>query len=762
MLLPAQFVENHAKVGDISTHKRAMSTHSTLNPEQQKAIETTDGPVLIIAGAGSGKTKTLTHRIAHLIQEKSVPPRNILAVTFTNKAAGEMRERISQLLAPLKSSDSTQSNVPHGGYALPHIGTFHSISARILRKDIEKLGYRTSFGILDADDQLALMKRVMKSLEIDPKQIHPRALLDAVSRAKNKLIDERTFEERAGSHFESVIARAYRHYQEELRWSHTLDFDDLLMLVLRLFSECPEVLDRYRELYRYVLVDEYQDTNHAQYLFLHLLAKEHRNIFAIGDDYQSIYGWRQADIRNILEFEKDYPEATLVTLDRNYRSTQVILDAAGAVIEKNSKQRHKKLWTSQKGGSLISLFEAEDEASEAHYVAQTIGSITRKDARKFSDFAVLYRTNAQSRAIEEAFLREDIPYNIVGGLKFYQRKEVKDAISYLRLSVNLNDSLSLSRIANEPTRGIGKKSLATWLNQAKTAKTNPIALARQDNERWPSVAESKKNALRKFSDTIWNFSQNIGEYGSLSEFLLQLLNATNYLPSLDDGSEEGKARSENVRELISVAKKFDAMPTQEAAELLLEEIALVSDSDSLEEKTNSVKLMTIHSAKGLEFPIVFMTGLEEGIFPHSRSTLSPSELEEERRLMYVGLTRAKEQLFLISAETRLIFGATQMNAPSRFLADIPKHLTKQETWIKRRETQKSSPAERRDQGQTRSTNISKVKISSPGAFRPGDTVSHPVFGNGVIIKIDGTLASIAFRKSGVKKLALGIAPLEKV
>ncbi len=725
----------------------------SLNPEQRRAVETTEGPVLIVAGAGSGKTKTLTHRIAFLMQEKKIQARNILAVTFTNKAAEEMRGRIKTLLGSKAENDTT----------LPHVGTFHSICSRILRKEIAVLGYKPSFTILDGDDQLALMKRVMKSLEIDPKNIHPRALLDAVSRAKNQLSDELLFESQAGNYYEELVAKAYRKYQEELRGSHSLDFDDLLGLTIRLFREFPSVLDRYRALFQYILVDEYQDTNHAQYMLIHLLAERHRNVFAIGDDYQSIYGWRQADIRNILNFEKDYPEAAIVMLDQNYRSTQTILDAAGSVIERNTHQRHKKLWTKKKRGDPITVFEAEDEREEARYVAQNIQSLVREKKRPFSDFAVLYRTNAQSRALEEACLTLSLPYQIVGGLKFYQRKEIKDALSYLRLVSNHADAFSLARIVNEPVRGIGAKTLEKWLAGAKGAHTDPIAFAEDISEESLGIVRSKRETISNFASVIHACTEKLEEASSLSVFLAGILEATGYRKSLEDGTEEGMTRLENVKELFSVAKKYDKIPLKEAVLLFLEEVALVSDTDTLDGTSNAVRLMTLHSAKGLEFPFVFIVGLEEGIFPHSRSAVSPAELEEERRLMYVGLTRAKERAWLVSAETRMIFGSTQMNAPSRFIGEIPEHLIEVEERKRGREKSEfseSSFSKPDISGDALSFGTQK-KVKSK-TFRPGDSVLHPTFGNGVVVKVEGTLATVAFRTRGIKKLALGIAPLEKI
>ncbi len=742
-----------------------------LNPEQARAVRTIDGPVLIVAGAGSGKTKTLTHRIAYLITEKNIRPHNILAVTFTNKAAEEMRERLRTLMASTNIFTSSKENILLPKMHLPHIGTFHSICAHILRKEISAINYKSTFTILDGDDQMGLMKRVMKSLDIDPKNIHPRSLLEAVSRAKNKLMDEVVFASQAGNYYEELVAKSYRRYQEELRANHAVDFDDLICLTIDIFRRFPETLEHYRTLFRYILVDEYQDTNHAQYTLIHMLAETHRNIFAIGDDYQSIYGWRQADIRNILNFEKDYPEATIVTLDQNYRSTQMILDAAGSVIEKNRNQRHKKLWTEKSGGELITIFEAEDETEEANYVAETIQTIVKQHKRAFSDFAILYRTNAQSRAIEEFFLRHSLPYHIIGGVKFYQRKEIKDAISYLRITGNPSDTVSLTRIANEPTRGIGAKTLERWLADAQTKSIDPITLAESDHGAQLSLSPSKQKTVALFAHTLRKASKEFSETPLFSEALEKLLDLVSYRQSLEDGTEEGKVRSENVRELFSVAKKYDALPPEEARAHFLEEVALVSDIDSIDNKTNAIHLMTVHSAKGLEFPFVFIIGLEEGIFPHSRSALSSTELEEERRLMYVGITRAKEQAWLISAEMRLIFGATQMNAPSRFIAEIPEHLVRTEDRKPTRShhAHHSSKQSRfsfahapsSSSTQSSSTKKSTPSKKTPSSFRPGDSVSHPTFGNGVVVKLEGTLITIAFRKKGIKKLALGIAPLEK-
>lgn len=754
-----------------------------LNPEQKKAVLTTEGPVLILAGAGSGKTKTLTHRIAYLITEKHVQPENILAVTFTNKAAGEMRDRIERLLTEAVE----ESDVSIRFHGFPHMGTFHAVCARILRSDIGKLpGYDARFNILDDDDQTAIVKVAMKELEINPDQIKPRSVLEAISRAKNDFLDEEDFALRAGSYYEEIVAKVYKRYQEELRKTGSLDFDDLLRLTVKLFKESPETLARYQDRFRYILVDEYQDTNPLQYLLIQALASKHRNIFVIGDDYQSIYRFRKADIRNILEFERDYPEAVVVTLERNYRSTQVILDAAGSVISRNRSQREKKLWTETKEGELITVKMVQDELDEAEFVARIIRERS-EEGRRFGDFAILYRTNAQSRALEEALLRFSIPYRIVGGLKFYQRKEVKDVVSYVRFLGNPRDRIALARIINEPKRGIGEATLAKWVVAAEEAGTDYLGIVPKLSVETHGIQAKKLIAIKAFADMLQKFEASVSGAGkpmTLSELLSELATESGYLMSLRDGTTEGEAREENVRELFGVAKKYDGMALTEALRLFLEEVALASDTDAIDRSQDAVHLMTLHSAKGLEFPVVFITGLEEGIFPHSRSAFSEEDLEEERRLMYVGLTRAKEKLYLLSAEMRMLFGSTMVNPPSRFLAEIPNHLV-EETVEEEKPSYLSSVGMRRQKSRfgslSRAGKFSEVsdfqksvaslskKEREPSApvagvddLRPGDYVEHPDFGGGVIVSISGMIATVAFKKSGVKKMMLGTAPLRKV
>lgn len=735
-----------------------------MNESQMKAVLQTEGPVLILAGAGSGKTKTLTHRIAYLLAEKHVRPDEILAVTFTNKAAGEMKERIEKLLHASGG----------GSLRLPQfMGTFHSLCSRMLRRDIAVLGYSTSFNILDDQDQQALAKKVMKELEMSTDQIKPRSMMEAVSRAKNQLLSPETLAAQAQSYYEELAAKFYARYQAELQKNNALDFDDLIRLTVELLEKHPEVRARYQEQFRYVMVDEYQDTNFLQYRLVTALAGKHKNVFVIGDDYQSIYGWRQADIRNILEFEKDYPEAVVITLDRNYRSTQVILDAAQGIIENNAHQRHKKLWTDLKEGELITLCPAQDEEAEARFVAQTIEREITEKGRRAAEFAILYRTNAQSRMIEELLLRHSVSYRVVGGLKFYQRKEVKDVIAYIRLLVNPSDSIALERVANTPQRGIGDTTLERWKAHALRTEQDPLMAAASLSPEHSDLREGKIQAIRNFTDLFsrWQAYMNHTENLPFSGLLQKITSESGLLKSFEEeGKQEALARIENVQELFSVAQKYDAMTVQEALPQFLEEVALASDTDEL--GAEGVQLMTVHSAKGLEFPIVFIIGLEEGVFPHSRSHVSPAELEEERRLMYVGLTRAKEKAYLLYAEQRMIFGSTQVNPPSRFLSEIPAELVEEREMVGGGMMQRRSqyggairhravaPEKKLMQMPVTTTNETVTPLRAD-EVRPGDMVTHPQFGSGLIVSVAGTLATVAFKRAGVKKMMLGVAPLSK-
>lgn len=717
---------------------------SGLNEKQKEAVTITDGPILIIAGAGSGKTRTLTHKVAYLINEKKVSPRNILAVTFTNKAAGEMKERITKLL----ESDNLSSG------SLPIVGTFHSICAKILRKEIDKLGYEKSFNIIDDHDQLSLMKKMFGRLDIDIRQFNPRSFLGSISKAKDDLVDAENFLQMTGGYFEEIVAKAYVEYQKELKRNNSLDFDDLIFLTVKIFKKFPEVLEKYQKIFRYILVDEYQDTNHSQYLLVNLLAEKNRNICVVGDDWQSIYGWRQADIKNILNFEKDYPEAKVISLEQNYRSTQVILDAAYGVISQNIFRKDKKLWTEKQKGSLLTSYEAEDETDESEFVAN---EILNSVGKRYGDFVVLYRTNAQSRILEETFLRKSIPYQIIGGIKFYQRKEVKDMVSYLRLIQNPNDFIALERIVNEPRRGIGPKTLAAWIKLSKEAGINLIEtgvrISKEAQDKGEKIQDSKIDSIVKFCEFIKRMEESMDRI-SLADFIEKVFRESGYERYLQDGTSEGEIRWENVRELITVAQKYDEEENETSQKLssFLEEVALATDADTVKKSKESVTLMTLHSAKGLEFPVVFIVGLEEGILPHSRSLLSQLELEEERRLMYVGITRAKEKVYLCFTRQRNIFGSTQINPPSRFLGEIPEDLVEDHALQARKNKETFFQKDEK-----------KSSSDSKNFFvKDGDRVSHSDFGEGVVISVKDDVATIAFKKQGIKKLSLEFARLKKI
>ncbi len=709
-----------------------------LNKDQKQAVTLTEGPVLVIAGAGSGKTRALTHRVAYLIEEKGIAPQNILAVTFTNKAANEMKNRIAKLVNNKK--------------ILPSVGTFHSTCVQILRREIDKLGYKKSFNIFDDQDQLSLIKRVFKELEINSDQFNPRSILGAISKAKNQLLDENQFELSANGYYEETVSSVYKRYQSELRKNNALDFDDLIRLTVKLFQDFPKVLENYQNLFKYIMVDEYQDTNHAQYTLVRLLSEKHKNIWVCGDDFQAIYGWRQADIRNILNFEKDFANAQTVKLEQNYRSTQIILDAANEVISKNVNQKEKKIWTENKEGHLITSYEAEDEKDEAEFIVSEILKNQEEHKRNFVDFAILYRTNAQSRIIEESLLKHSIPYRIVGGIKFYQRKEVKDIIAYMRLVQDGNDFVSLERAINEPRRGIGAATLAKWVSFARENGMDFIT-AGLKIKKDSGIAQSKVDAIVEFCDFI-NQMKDLGMKINLSSLIQQVFKGSGYENMLDKMGEEGEVRTENIQELLSVAKKYKSETAIESISTFLEEVALASDTDSIDQEQNSVHLMTLHSAKGLEFPVIFIAGLEEGILPHSRSMLSSNEMEEERRLMYVGVTRAEEKVYLLFTNMRTIFGSTQSNPPSRFLDDIPSHLL-EETVVP--DFKYASAGNKKDY--ENSANINKAKNKS---FKDGDRVRHSEFGEGMVISNQDNILTIAFRNTGIKKLSADHAPLEKI
>jgi len=629
----------------------------SLNEKQKEAVTTISGPLLVVAGPGSGKTKVLTHRIAYLI-EQGVPAQNILAVTFTNKAAGEMKERVQRLLAHQKFAK------PDTGAHLPTMGTFHSVCARFLRDEATILGFKRDFAIFDDKDSLTLIKKTMAELEISDDQFKPQSIQNIISNAKNELTGPKLFSETSqNSYFLEIASKIYTAYQIELKKHNAMDFDDLIMRAVDLFKERPEILEKYQERFKYILVDEYQDTNHSQYMFIKLLAQKYKNVCAVGDFDQSIYAFRGADFRNILNFEKDYPQSKIVFLEQNYRSTQNILGAAQSIIVKNKGRKEKQLWTQNQAGHPITLFSALDEQDEGKFVAREINRLMENENLKFKDFTVLYRTNAQSRAIEETFLRYGFPYKVIGTLKFYERKEIKDLIAYLRYLSNPDDLLSLDRIINLPPRGMGKVASGKW--QVASGEEMPIS----------SLTPKKMLAWQNFQNTIAALRE-ISKILPLSQTLKQIIAKIGFEKYLRDGTEEGESRWENVNELFTVTKKYDPFEPEQAISLFLEEVALLSNHDEVETQKDVANLMTLHCAKGLEFPAVFIIGCEEGLFPHSRSMLDAFEMEEERRLCYVGVTRAKKYLYLTFAQARNLYGSIQVNPPSRFLFDIPKHLIK--------------------------------------------------------------------------------------
>jgi DNA helicase II / ATP-dependent DNA helicase PcrA len=656
---------------------RAEEIVANLNPEQARAVTATDGPLLILAGAGSGKTRVVAHRIAYLIGVKAVQPRRILAVTFTNRAAGELRERITALVGDLGKDVEA--------------GTFHALCARVLRRDGEAIGLDRRFVIYDTDDQQQLMKRILAEQDLPATgEYRPAAILGAISRAKNDMLDADFLAENATTHRERVIAKLFARYDERLRTAGALDFDDLLLKAVELFDRSPEALARYQARWRYLHVDEYQDTNRPQYLWVRALAAAHRNLCVVGDDDQSIYGWRGANVQNILDFERDYPDAAVVKLEQNYRSTQLILDAAHAVVSRNERRTDKKLWTQNQGGVPIQRFEAYNEEEEAEWIARQVEGLVGSTGRgawltrradddestrfRAKDLAVMYRMNSQSRAIEEAFLRYGIRYQLVGGTRFYQRREVKDALAYLRVLRSDTDSVSFERIINVPARGIGDKSVEALRRYADTHGGSVLgaleAAARGEVE---GIGAKIRSAIAEFARLVERLRARLGVL-PLPELLDEVLEASGYRAMLADGSEEGEDRWANLLELREVTRRYDDLSPEDALDRLLEETALVADQDSYEGEADAVTLITLHAAKGLEFPVVFIAGMEEGVFPHSRSLDDERELEEERRLAYVGITRAKRRLFLSHAWRRATWGGGGMSIPSRFLLEIPQDL----------------------------------------------------------------------------------------
>lgn len=697
-------------------------------------------PLLVLAGAGSGKTRVLTYRVASLIQE-GVAPENILAVTFTNKAAQEMKERLEGLVG-----DATRAL---------QVSTFHSACVRILRRDGHLLGYRPNFIIYDTDDQQAIIREILKELNLDEKKYPPRGLAHVISNAKNSLQTPEEYLSWCATVKEEQQGLIYRRYQERLKAANAMDFDDLIMLTVALWRDNPLLLRYYQQRWQHILVDEYQDTNHAQYVLVRLLAGKGENLCVVGDPDQGIYGWRGADIGNILAFEEDFPNARVILLEENYRSTQPILKAANAVIQHNVGRKEKRLWTRRREGELLHLYSAADERDEGRYIAAEVYRRYSREKRPFSDFAVLYRTHAQSRALEEAFLQAGIPYEIVGGLKFYQRKEIKDILAYLRVVVNPADTTSLLRIINVPRRGIGETSLARLQAFAISNGLN-LYEALWRVEEIPGLPLKGRQALKDMVALLDNLRRQ-QENITVTELVAAILKDTGYQAELEgEKTPEAQARLENLKEFLTVTRNYDQSTAKPELAEFLAQVALVAESDTYS-GGNAVVFMTMHTAKGLEFPVVFLAGLEEGVFPHFRSLEDPEEMEEERRLCYVGMTRAKEVLYLTHAWTRNLYGSTMSNPPSRFLAEIPPELIIREGQADAVGDTFYRQEERKEKEAT---------VHRKYDWQLGDKVQHSTFGVGVVVKVSGqgedTVISVAFPEKGIKQLMVRYAPVRKV
>ncbi len=691
-----------------------------LNDKQKEAVLYNNGPELVLAGAGSGKTKVLTTKIAYLINNLDVSPYNILAITFTNKAAKEMETRVYDMVGV------TAKNI--------QISTFHSFGLKIIRENSAALGYKSNFDIMDSDDSLTVVKKILKDKGYDPKKFNPRAIRNKISSAKNALVTPQEFERYVAGDFEKVTLEVYTEYQNKLFKNNSVDFDDLLILPIKLFREHKDILENYQERYKYILIDEYQDTNDAQYKLTHLLADKYKNIMVVGDDFQSIYSFRGANYKNILNFEKDYPNAKVVLLEQNYRSTSTILDAANDVIKNNKEKKDKKLWTNNGKGEKIKYYRAFNEKDEANYVSRKIKEFAAHGA-SYKDIAILYRTNAQSRVLEEEMLRENIPYRVVGSFYFYNRKEIKDLIAYLRLIHNTDDDVSLLRVINTPKRGIGLKTIE---NLEEKAERNNISLY--------DVIDSGKELL--FKQTIEDL-RKVSENVTLTELIDKILESTGIKAELEsEKSLDSEIRLENLEEFKSITKSFEDREGLISLDDFLFEISLVSDKEEYSDDDNRVSLMTVHSVKGLEFSYVFIVGLEEGIFPHMNSLMSSSELEEERRLCYVAITRAKKDLYLVNARQRMLFGNESSNPPSRFINEINSDLI--ETNVK-------------------DMKIPEKKISASDVYRTedvdykvGDLVYHETFGAGRVVEVSNTLVTVAFKHPyGIKKLMKNHKKLSK-
>ena len=702
-----------------------------LNPAQREAVEHGDGPLLVLAGAGSGKTRVLTHRIAYLLASDRARPSEILAITFTNKAAGEMRDRVAALVG--------------GVSRVMWVMTFHSACARILRAHADRLGYRRAFTIYDEADSLRMIKRCLDELEIDPKRFPPRAVRAQISRSKNTLIDPEAYREAQGGFFERTVADVFHLYERRMREANAMDFDDLLARTVDLLELFEDVRERYRRAFRHVLVDEYQDTNHAQYRWLRLLCEEHRNLSVVGDDDQSIYAFRGADIRNILDFEDDFPDAHVVKLEQNYRSSQTILSAANAVISQNRARKAKELWSDLGQGSPVHVRELEDEHAEARFVVSEIEGLVDSGTSR-DEIAVFYRTNAQSRVLEDMLVRYGVGYQVIGGTRFYERAEIKDALAYLNLLVNPSDVVAFQRIVNSPRRGIGQTSQGRIVGYANTVGESVFEVAAHP-EAVPGLATAATKAVERFMSVMVRLRERVEGGASVGNLLQETLDETGYVAALEaERTIEAQGRLENLEELVGVAREYDASAEEPSLEEFLQQIALFSEQDALRDEEGIVTLMTLHNAKGLEYPVVLIIGCEDGVFPHMRA-IEAGDLEEERRLCYVGVTRAKRELYLSYARTRALFGSREWNLPSRFIGEIPAELTDREEEAPA--TQWDRPAE--------------AQPATRAAFAVGDDVVHANFGDGVVVGLEpGGLVVVRFASDGSeRKLMADYAPLKK-
>lgn len=729
-----------------------------LNPQQRQAVETIDGPILIQAGAGSGKTKTLTHRIAYLIATGQARPAEILAVTFTNKAAGEMRERLANILG-----------VNNDRSFMPWMGTFHSIAVRILRYYGDYIGIPSNFVIFDESDRLVLVKSILKDLAASDKQFPPRKIVSYISNAKNECLSPEEYAKHANSPLQEMAAEVYARYEKRLKDNAALDFDDLLVDTVKLLQDSKDVRDKLRQRFKFILIDEYQDTNRAQYQIVKLLLNEHRNICAVGDDWQSIYSWRGADFTNILNFTRDFPGATVIKLEQNYRSTEEILNAAHNVIEKNTQRSDKKLWTDNRGGEPVQIIEARNEFDEADRIATRIQADVRVGARNYRDFAILYRTNAQSRVFEQMFLRSQLPYKIIGGLRFYDRAEIKDLTAYLKLIYQPHDTVSFRRIVNVPKRGLGDVSVTKFL--AWQGETNQDVLTALNNaEACPGMTPRARKSLQQLGVDLADI-RAMADKETPDKIVEAIIKRFRYDDYIDDGTDQGEAKKENVGELISMAKEYGDLPS------FLEEVALISGADVTNHE-DAVTLMTLHAAKGLEFPVVFMVGLEDGLFPSAMSELDPSKMEEERRLCYVGMTRAREELILTWADQRMIHGETRFNIPSGFLADAAggyvsssklDGVDDEVSYDDFNDYPAVSNGRQGSYGQSNRRGKSTLHNPDEPYFEPeqanlalGDKVRHQIFGIGHVTEIDGSVVSVYFQDGKTRKLNLAFAPITKI